>query len=238
MNVLVTGGATGLGKAIARQFRDDCDAHVVITGRTESTLRTAAEELDVEFAVCDHSDPAQISDLGEKLPADLDVIVNNAGGIVGFGEEDPVGLEAVRKEWLENYTANVLTAVLTVTELGPRVTNGGTIINIGSIAAESGAGSYGSAKAAIGSWTVGLAKSLGRRGITVNAISPGFIGQTNFFRGKLSAERERSLVSATQNNRRGEPDDIAALSVFLASPGGAHVTGQTLHVNGGTFTTR
>lgn len=128
--------------------------------------------------------------------------------------------------------------MLTFAELGPRLTNGGTVINIGSIAAESGAGSYGSAKAAVSSWTIGLAKSLGQRGITANVISPGFIADTEFFKGQLTAERERDLISATQNNRRGSPDDIAALALFLASPGAAHITGQTLHVNGGTFTTR
>ncbi len=238
MNVLITGGATGIGKAIAREFRRERDARIIITGRTDATLRAAAEELDIDFAVCDHADPAQISALAQTLPGDLDVIVNNAGGNIGFGRGTRAGLESVRDEWLDNYIANVLTAVLTFAELGPRLTNGGTVINIGSIAAESGAGSYGSAKAAVSSWTIGLAKSLGQRGITANVISPGFIADTEFFKGQLTAERERDLISATQNNRRGSPDDIAALALFLASPGAAHITGQTLHVNGGTFTTR
>lgn len=144
----------------------------------------------------------------------------------------------MQSAWLENYVANVLTAVLTVGELGSRINDGGRIINIGSIAAENGSGSYGAAKAAVGSWTVGLAKEFGHRGITANTIAPGYIGDTDFFKGQLTRERERDLISLTQNGRRGTPADIAAVARFLASPGAAHITGQTLHVNGGVHTTR
>ncbi|MGN5238362.1 SDR family NAD(P)-dependent oxidoreductase [Rhodococcus sp. SJ-3] len=238
MHVLITGGATGIGKAIAREFRSAADARIVITGRTEATLRATAEELDIAYVVCDHSSPEQVSSAARRIPADLDVIVNNAGGNTGFDQASPVGLDGVRDAWLENYVANVVTAVLTVSELGPRINDNGRIINIGSAAAESGSGSYGSAKAAVSSWTVGLAKEYGHRGITANAISPGFIADTEFFRGQLTAQRERDLVSLTQNKRRGTPEDVAALAYFLASPGAAHITGQTLQVNGGAFTTR
>lgn len=236
--VLVTGGATGIGKAIAREFADISGARVFITGRTESALRATAEELGVEYLVCDHSTPAQVAAIARRLPAGLDVIVNNAGGNTGFGKPTPDGLDAIKHAWIDNYTANVLTAVLTVSALAARINDNGRVINIGSIAAENGSGSYGCAKAAVSSWTVGLAKELGHRGITANAISPGFIADTEFFRGHLSAERELDLVSLSHNNRRGTPEDIAALAVFLASSGAAHITGQTLNVNGGSFTTR
>lgn len=238
MYVLITGGATGIGKAIAKEFRSVGGARIVITGRTESALRATADQLDIDYLVCDHSSPEQISLAAQTLPAQLDVIVNNAGGNTGFDNAAPHGLDAVRNAWLDNYVANVLTAVLTISELGPRMNNDGSIINIGSIAAENGSGSYGAAKAAVSSWTVGLAKEFGHRGITANAISPGFIPDTEFFKGQLTPERERDLISLTQNKRRGTPEDIAALAGFLASPGAAHITGQTLHVNGGACTTR
>ncbi|PXW32757.1 SDR family NAD(P)-dependent oxidoreductase [Nocardia sp. 348MFTsu5.1] len=237
MQILITGGATGIGRAIAKEFRNVSGAQIVITGRTESALKDTAADLGIDYLVCDHSSPEDLSVAAQQLPAELDVIVNNAGGIAGF-DEARAGLAGVKDVWLENYVANVLTAVLTVSELGRRINNGGRIINIGSIAAESGAGSYGSAKAAVSSWTVGLAKEFGHRGITANTISPGYIADTDFFKGGLTPERERDLVSKTQNGRRGAPEDIAALAGFLASPGAAHITGQTLHVNGGTYTTR
>lgn len=238
MRVLITGGATGIGKAIAESFRSVDGAQVIITGRTESTLRATATELDIDYLVCDHSRADQVSRAARSLPAELDVIVNNAGGNTGFDNAAPTVLDGVRDAWLENYVANVLTAVLTVSELGPRINNEGRIITIGSIAAENGSGSYGAAKAAVGSWTVGLAKEFGHKGITANTISPGFIPDTDFFKGQLTPERERDLISLTHNRRRGTPEDVAALARFLASPGAAHITGQTLHVNGGAHTTR
>ncbi|TSD40229.1 SDR family oxidoreductase [Rhodococcus sp. KBS0724] len=238
MYVLITGGATGIGKAIAAEFRSIAGTDIVITGRTESALQATAAELDISYVVCDHSSPEDVSRAAQRLPADLDVIVNNAGGNAGFDKEAQTGLAGVQSAWLENYVANVLTAVLTVGELGSRINDGGRIINIGSIAAENGSGSYGAAKAAVGSWTVGLAKEFGHRGITANTIAPGYIGDTDFFKGQLTRERERDLISLTQNGRRGTPADIAAVARFLASPGAAHITGQTLHVNGGVHTTR
>lgn len=238
MHVLITGGATGIGKAIAKEFCDAGGARIVITGRTERALKETAEELGIEYLVCDHSIPEQVAAIARELPSSLDVVVNNAGGNTGFGRPVSNELGAIKNAWLDNYVANVLTAVLTVSALATRINDNGRVINIGSIAAENGSGSYGSAKAAVSSWTVGLAKELGTRGITANAISPGFIGETEFFKGHLSAERERELVSLSYNNRRGSPEDIAALAFFLASPGAAHITGQTLNVNGGSFTTR
>ena len=79
---------------------------------------------------------------------------------------------------------------------------------------------------------------LGPRGITANVISAGYIAGTNFFRAALTSERRESLIAATHDKRPGRPDDIAATAYFLASPGARHIGGQTIHVNGGAFTTR
>ncbi len=79
---------------------------------------------------------------------------------------------------------------------------------------------------------------LGPRGITANVISAGYIAGTNFFRAALTSERRESLIAATHDKRPGRPDDIAATAYFLASPGARHISGQTIHVNGGAFTTR
>src|SRR5699024_8752083 len=141
--------------------------------------------------------------------------------------------------WLDNYTANMLTAVLTTTALDPVLAEGGRVVTIGSIAAESGSGSYGPAKAAAQSWTVDLARRLGPRRITANAIAPGYIADTGFFGpdGPNDARRE-ALLAATMTGRAGRPEDVAALVAYLASPQAGHLTGQTLHVNAGAVTTR
>lgn len=114
-----------------------------------------------------------------------------------------------------------------------RLTPGSSVIGIGSIGAERRGGSYGAAKAALGSWNASLSAELAPRGVTCNLISAGFVAGTNFFRGGLTDERRAALVEETQNKRPGTPDDIAQTAHFLASPGARHITGQTIHVNGG-----
>ncbi|MFE7276695.1 SDR family oxidoreductase [Streptomyces sp. NPDC057623] len=109
---------------------------------------------------------------------------------------------------------------------------------IGSIGAERRGGSYGAAKAALGAWNAALSAELAPAGVTCNIISAGYIAGTNFFHGGLSAERHRALVEETHNKRPGTVDGIAQTAHFLASPGARHITGQTIHVNGGAFTTR
>lgn len=93
-------------------------------------------------------------------------------------------------------------------------------------------------KAAVAACTAGLSVQVGPRGITANAIAPGYIADTGFFRDTLNPERQASLIAATHDKRAGLPEDIAATAHFLASDGARHITGQTLHVNGGAHTTR
>jgi 3-oxoacyl-[acyl-carrier protein] reductase len=112
------------------------------------------------------------------------------------------------------------------------------VISIGTIGAERGGGSYGAAKAALASWNADLSSEIGPRGVTANVISPGYIAGTGFFRDRLTSQRRETLIAATHDKRPGRPDDIAETAYFLASPGARHITGQTIHVNGGAFTTR
>jgi 3-oxoacyl-[acyl-carrier protein] reductase len=108
------------------------------------------------------------------------------------------------------------------------------VVNLSSIAAHrGGSGAYGAANAAVEAWNLILAQDLGADRITANVIAPGFIEDTEFFRGGMTEQRRSALISQTVNGRAGAPADIAATVVFLASPGASHLTGQTLHVNGG-----
>ncbi|GAA2792485.1 SDR family NAD(P)-dependent oxidoreductase [Crossiella cryophila] len=237
--VLVTGGGSGLGKAVAARFRAAEDT-VFITGRDTHRLDRVAAELGVKAIPCDATDPRQVARLAGELGPDLDVLVNMAGGNTDLdGTERPgTRLEQLRGAWLANLEANLLSAVLTTEAVLDRLRPGGAIVNIGSIAAEHASTSYGAAKAALAAWTAGLSAEVGPKGLTANLISPGYHAETEFFRGQLSEERKVQLIEATHNGRAGQPADIAETTYFLASAGARHITGQTLNVNGGAHTTR
>ncbi|HVV12200.1 SDR family oxidoreductase [Amycolatopsis sp.] len=234
--VLVTGGSSGLGKAVAARFRAD-GATVVITGRGEERLHATAAALDARPIRCDAADPAQVARLAAALP-ELDVLVNMAGGNTDFTRSGGDSLEDTLAAWRANLEVNLLSAVLTTTALRGALRPGGSILNVGSIGAEYAGSSYGAAKAALAAWTAGLSAQVGPKGITANLISPGYIAETGFFHGKLTDKRRSALIAATHDGRAGQPDDIAETAFFLASPGARHITGQTIHVNGGAHTTR
>ncbi|WP_171162297.1 SDR family NAD(P)-dependent oxidoreductase [Streptomyces sp. I05A-00742] len=235
--VLVTGGTSGIGRAVAARFAAG-QAEVFITGRHADTVEPAAKELGVNGVVCDATDPGQVAELA-ALFGELDVLVNAAGGLPPAAPDDGPALEAVLAQWQANLAQNLLSAVLTTASVRDRLTSGSSVISIGSIGAERRGGSYGAAKAALAAWNASLSADLGPHGITSNVISAGYIAGTNFFRdGALTDERHTALVEETHNKRPGTVEDIAETVYFLASPGARHITGQTLHVNGGAFTTR
>lgn len=238
-NVIVTGASRGIGYAVAARFAAAGD-QVLITGRHGDAIDAAAATLgaDVTAAVCDASDPAAIEALEPMLPETVDVLVNNAGGNIEFGRPTPDSLKTLAESWHANLDANLLSAVLMTTAMAPRFAPGGSVISIGSIAADKGAGSYGAAKAGLASWNAGLAAELGPRGLTANVVAPGYIEHTEFFRGQLTDQRRDVLISQTRNGRPGTPDDIAGTVFFLASTAARHVTGQVIAVNGGATTTR
>lgn len=83
-----------------------------------------------------------------------------------------------------------------------------------------------------------LAREMGPHGVTANVIAPGYVEDTGFFGARLTPQRRERLIAAISTGRAGRPRDVAATALFLASPGARHITGQTIHVNGGRHTTR
>ncbi|MEY9934712.1 3-oxoacyl-[acyl-carrier protein] reductase [Catenulispora sp. GP43] len=236
-SVLVTGGTSGIGRAVAERFTAD-GAGVVITGRREHLVESVAKELGAVGVVCDAADPRAVEALAARFDT-LDVLVNAAGGL-GAAQPGPEAaeLEAVLAHWRADLDGNLLSAVLTTTALKPVLAPGGTALAVGTIGSERRGGSYGAAKAALAAWYAMLSAELGPRGVTANVIAPGYIAGTGFFQGAMTDVREQALIAETHTKRAGTPRDIAETVFFLASAGARHITGQTIHVDGGAFTTR
>jgi 3-oxoacyl-[acyl-carrier protein] reductase len=238
-NVVITGGGTGIGAAVAARFAADGE-RVFLTGRRPAPLEAVVQRLGpaAGWETCDVTDPGAIERWSRSLPASVDVLVNNAGGNTDFDHPSPGDLGALAEAWLANLRANLVSAVLVTAALQERFAAGGAVISLGSIAADKGAGSYGAAKAALASWNVDLARELGPRGVTANVVSPGFTQATEYFRGRLTDERRGGLIEDTATGRPGTPDDVAGAIHFLASPAARQITAQVLAVNGGAFPTR
>jgi 3-oxoacyl-[acyl-carrier protein] reductase len=242
-SVVVSGGGTGIGRAIARRFVLAGDS-VTILGRRATVLASAADELNAEAGeerVRTLSVDLSRAEDVERAAAELvspeetvDVIVNNAGGISSRVEE---GLAGVAADWEDEYRRNVLTAVLLTSALDAQLRRpGACIVNLSSIAALAGGGdSYSAAKAALLGWTFDLAARLGPDGVRANAVVPGYITGTEFFGDRMTAERHERLVARTLLGRAGTPEDIAGCVFFLASDDARHITGQLVHVNGGAL---
>ncbi|MFJ4846122.1 MULTISPECIES: SDR family NAD(P)-dependent oxidoreductase [unclassified Streptomyces] len=234
--VVISGGGTGIGLAVAEAFAGGGD-QVVLIGRRKETLDAAVARLGEDTALAlpadltDESEAERVRDTLAERFGRVDVLVNNAGGNVALN----AGEQTLAEVWTGNFRANVLTAVLLTEALRDLIADDGRVLLLSSIAAirGGGSGSYGAAKAALHPYAYDLAAELGGRGVTVNVIAPGFIDDTGFFGGRMTDERRAVLVGQTLNARVGVPQDVASLAHWLASPGAGHVTAQIHQVNGG-----
>ena len=172
---------------------------------------------------------------GEQSSGDEQPGGDEPGSVV-VPDEDP--LESLKQTWNAYVAQNVLGAVLTTAAMRDLLRPGSSVVSLGSIGAERRGGAYGAAKAALAAWSAGLSAELGPRGVTVNVVAPGYVEGTGFFLGAMSDARHELLVGETYDGRAGTPEEVAEFVFFLASAGARHLTGQTVHLNGGAFTTR
>jgi 3-oxoacyl-[acyl-carrier protein] reductase len=241
--VVVSGGGTGIGRAVAASCAKDGDT-VVIVGRRADVLAVTAEQIGAHPIVADVGevgDAERVAGEVRERFGRVDVLVNNAGGNAALAFPDPgpeVGPVArASAAWAANLRSNVLTAVHLTEALRDLLADDARVILLSSIAAfrGSGSGSYGGSKAALHPYAIDLAAALGPRGITVNVVAPGYTTETEFFADTMTDQRHEMLVGQALNKRAGHTDDVAATIRWLTSPGAGHITAQIIQVNGGAL---
>ena len=249
---LVTGASKGIGRAIARRMAS-AGATVVVAARTlgapssvtptgnEGTLletvamieQTGGRALPLQVDLGDRQDRQSLVERTVALAGGLDILVNNAGVT-----RDNLLVRMKEDEW----AAILDTDLTSVYRLSKAVLRGmmkaqrGRIINITSVVGVTGSAgqaNYAAAKAGVIGFTKSLAREVGSRNITVNAVAPGLI-DTDMTRALPEAQRQ-AVIATIPLQRPGEPQDVAAAVAFLASPDAAYITGETLHVNGGMY---
>ncbi len=237
---LVTGASRGIGRAIALGL-----AKQGATLAGTATTLAGAERIERMLAeaghsglgvVLDVSDPQSIESALAQVESRLGaptILVNNAGIT-----RDTLLLRMKDEDWEAVIETN-LTAIYRLSKACLRAmtkARHGRIINIASVVGvmgNAGQTNYAAAKAGMIGFTKSLAREVGSRGITVNCVAPGFI-DTDMTRDLPETQRQ-SLLNAIPLGRLGQPEEVAAAVVFLASAGAAYITGETLHVNGGMY---
>jgi 3-oxoacyl-[acyl-carrier protein] reductase len=239
--VLVTGASRGIGKAIALTL-GGAGATVIGTATTESGADNiskvfAEKNISGKGLKLDLTDNEQISELLRSINADygsVDILINNAGIT-----RDNILVRMKEDEWDDIINTN-LSSVYKMSKgvlRGMIKKRSGRIISITSVVGamgNAGQSNYAAAKAGIMGFTKSLAREVGVRGITVNAIAPGFI-ETDMT-DKLPNEQKEGLASQIPMGRLGTPGEIAQAVLFLAGNSGSYITAQTIHVNGGMYT--
>ena len=235
---LVTGATGGIGGAIAACFHK-AGATVAVSGRQADKLEALVGELGSRAVAvpCDLANRQQVAGLidgaTKALGGRLDILVNNAGLT-----KDNLFMVMKDEQWDDVIAVN-LTSTFMLCRAATRSmlrakTGFGRIINISSVSGivgNPGQGNYAASKAGMIGMTKSLAREVANRGITANCIAPGFIKTT--MTDGLNEKQVEAIMGAIPAARFGLPEDIAAAALYLASPEGGYVTGQTLHVNGG-----
>ncbi len=238
---VVSGGGTGIGRAIAAALAAE-QVEVVVLGRRPDPLTETVKAVNelvgaerVRAISVDLCSVDEVSAVAAELGTQkIDILVNNAGG--NFAPEPAADLAGIKQTWLANLEGNVLpTALLTHALLPAMARPGGRIIAVTSIAAFRGPATYGGAKAALHPWVADLSVQLAPQGITVNAVAPGYIPDTEFYGARMNPEFHAGRAAQNPMNRGGEVTEVAATVAHLASPRAGFITGQIIQINGGAL---
>lgn len=245
--IVVTGGSRGIGRSICLSFAGedsriffnyyspDPEAEAVFAGETEKLVAEKGGIAKGIFAnVSDENDVAAFFEQVTKESKRVDVLVNNAGIT-----RDGFIVRMKEKDWDDVLSINLKGAFLCI-KIAAKIMmkqRSGTIINMASVVGvtgNAGQANYSASKAGLIGLTKSTAKELASRGITVNAIAPGFI-ETDMT-AVLPEEIKKEMLSQIPLGRAGKPEDIASVAVFLASKAASYITGQVIHVSGGMYT--
>jgi len=234
-NALITGASGGIGGEIAKALHS-AGATVAISGTRLEPLQALASELGdrVHVLTCNLSDPKAVEALPKQAieaMGSVDILVNNAGIT-----RDNLFMRMSDDEWNSVIDVN-LTATMRLCRgvlRGMMKSRWGRIVNISSVVGATGnpgQGNYAASKAGMIGMSKSLAYEVASRGITVNAIAPGFI--TTAMTDKLNDDQKSKILTQVPAGRMGDAAEIAAATLYLASSEAGYVTGATLHVNGG-----
>ena len=235
--VLITGASRGIGRAIAENFIA-LGATVLGTATSEKGALAISEYLGDagKGFVLNVTETDSITSLFADIKAQygvVDVLVNNAGIT-----RDNLLMRMKDDEWNDIIDTN-LTPIFKMSKAALRPMmkkRAGRIINVGSVVGSmgnAGQANYAAAKAGVIGFTKSLAREVASRGITVNTVAPGFI-ETDMTKA-LNEDQRAATLASVPAGRLGDPKEIAATVVFLASEGAAYINGETIHVNGGMY---
>ena len=237
-NALVTGASGDIGRSIAIALHD-AGAKVIISGTRLEPLEALKSELGerAHIILCDLSDKDEVRLMLSKAIETLgsiDILINNAGIT-----QDNLFMRMSDDEWNNVINVNLSSTMQLCRGVlrGMMKSRWGRIVNISSVVGVTGnpgQANYAASKAGIIGFTKSLAREVGIRGVTVNAIAPGFI-ETDMT-DSLPKDQKEALASQIPMGRLGNADEVAQAVLFLAGDSGSYITGQTLHVNGGMYT--
>ena len=231
---LVTGASRGIGRAIAEKLK--ADSYRVLGTATSVSGVDTLNSNGIEGYLLDLNSKDSIDNFWSQLESDnktISVLVNNAGIT-----RDNIILRMSDEEWSDIMNVHLYgTFQLSKRALKMMLKNKwGRIINISSASASignRGQSNYAAAKAGVEAFTKSLAKEVGKRDITINAVAPGFIS-TDMTENNKGVNADY-LVKEIPLGRFGEPEEVASLISFMCSDGASYITGQTIHINGGLY---
>jgi NAD(P)-dependent dehydrogenase (short-subunit alcohol dehydrogenase family) len=251
--VLVTGGGRGIGRAVALAFARE-GARVFVVARTGAEVERVAAEVRAEcgaqsasHAVCDVADPASVARAFEEARAFFgrgpDILVNNAGVA-----ESAKLTEATDEFWQRHLAVNLSGTFYCMRAALPGMVERGwgRVINVASIAGKTGApyiSAYSASKHGVLGLTRSAALEVAAKGVTVNAVCPGYVDTLMTARavekielktGRSAAESLAAIKRMSPQNRLVAPEEVAAVALLLASEDGRGITGQAINVDGGT----